>query len=373
MKTHFTFVQILVIAFFITGISLQALGQTFTSKDGLEGSWTVNSTWEGNVAPATSNIRADINILGYITSGTFGSTDGSLDYNTGILSIKDTLVINGNLKMGNNTQLNVESGGVLIITGDFSSTNKITVGNGGLIVIGGDMDFGGAQSNYSGSGLYVGGTVTGNNNAISAAAVNDGKLASDYPLINDYLNGSVSTLPIELLFFHSKVVASTVQLNWATAMEDNFDFFTVERAGEDGNFQAVGEIKGKGFSTEEVDYNFTDTYPLAGLNLYRLKATDLDGSVEYHRIISAWVEKSRSEVIVYPNPVVGNEKLFISTNSHNNQEVIIADLFGNMLVKTTVNAGVNEIELPEKLKAGYYLVSVTQADGGKQHIRLLKN
>lgn len=97
----------------------------------------------------------------------------------------------------------------------------------------GDMDIDGTMD------LAYAGMVTGNGTIYAGSCKNN-----NCP--------PFSTLPVKLLFFQSKVVTGKVQLDWATSMEENFDYFTLERAGEDGNFEAIAKIEGKSFSTEEV-------------------------------------------------------------------------------------------------------------------------
>lgn len=369
MKANLTVTQMLNVAFFFGTtlrsikkqflllpfllISYEACAQTsITARTVSNTTWLSASTWSANgtisLPPNGSWGKGTSNVGEYII------IEHDIDIaNNKIIDLSTSVVKevrikgSGSLSFGSNAQLKLPAGAVVVLE------EGATVS---------------ADNNSAGTLIEIGGTgVWGRD----CAGCNNNTLSGPGSITE--ASNPTSPLPIELLLFQSEVVKGAVQLIWTTAMEDNFDFFTVERAGEDGNFHPLADIKGVGFSAEEVEYSFTDTNPLAGLNLYRLKATDTDGSVEYHRIISAWVEKSHSEVVIYPNPLVGNEKLFINTNSYNSQEVIVADFLGNTLVKTIIKAGANQLELPKELKAGSYLVSVTQADGSKQHVRLLKN
>lgn len=90
---------------------------------------------------------------------------------------------------------------------------------------------------------------------------------------------------VEVEFFQLKVISDRVELTWKTAIENNQVYFTLERAGENGGFLPIADIKGA-----ETTYSFTDKNPLHGLNFYRLKVYHADGSAEYLNSISAWIE-----------------------------------------------------------------------------------
>jgi len=54
---------------------------------------------------------------------------------------------------------------------------------------------------------------------------------------------SSSTLPVKLISFTSETTDNGVELNWNTSMEENFDYFILERSGADINFQPIATIQ----------------------------------------------------------------------------------------------------------------------------------
>jgi len=95
-----------------------------------------------------------------------------------------------------------------------------------------------------------------------------------------------SPLPIELLSFTGKSVDKTNLLEWVTTTEINNDYFTLERSSDATHFNELGTIQGAGNSNTMLYYNFTDENPLNGVNYYRLKQTDFDGSFSYSNIVA---------------------------------------------------------------------------------------
>ncbi len=112
-------------------------------------------------------------------------------------------------------------------------------------------------------------------------------------------------LPIELLSFDAKPNSSSVDLTWTTASEVNSDYFTIEKTVDGSTFQDVATVKAAGFSNNYKSYNTTDNLPYEGLSYYRLKATDLDGKVDYSELKPVQFNKTliNTGINVFPNPV----------------------------------------------------------------------
>jgi hypothetical protein len=113
-------------------------------------------------------------------------------------------------------------------------------------------------------------------------------------------------VPVQLIYFRGKAEAERVRLNWATATEINSSYFNVERSTDLKDFTAIGKITSAGDSRQRIEYNFLDEAPLPGVNYYRLKQVDKDGTSEYSKIIAISPQTDASRFIIYPNPSDGN-------------------------------------------------------------------
>lgn len=94
------------------------------------------------------------------------------------------------------------------------------------------------------------------------------------------------SLPIELIYFNGeKKTCKQNVLTWATATENNNDHFEIERSTDAINFKKIKEIPGAVNSFETRKYVYEDYNPDSGINYYRLKQVDLDGTYKYKTII----------------------------------------------------------------------------------------
>src|SRR5690606_5901494 len=121
-------------------------------------------------------------------------------------------------------------------------------------------------------------------------------------------------IPVELASFNAAVSGNDVTLNWITASETNNYGFEIQRSLKDGKFirqsvnedrwEVVGFVEGKGTTSEQQFYTFTDRYLSAGKYQYRLKQIDFAGSVNYSKIVEVNTSVPVGFVLEqnYPNP-----------------------------------------------------------------------
>ena len=123
----------------------------------------------------------------------------------------------------------------------------------------------------------------GNSNTWSG---NDGNLTGPGTLDKNF-DPDTSPLPIQLLFFSVNRVEKSLVLEWTTASELNFDYFSVERSSNGTDFIEIFQIKGHGTTNERHNYKLQDNQPLIGKNYYRLKSVDFDEYTEYFNVVVA--------------------------------------------------------------------------------------
>ena len=172
-------------------------------------------------------------------------------------------------------------------------------------------------------------------------------------------------MPIELLYFNAKVYNDIVKLAWATSMESNNSYFTIERSSGTVDFRFLQKINTEalgGNSSATLSYIANDLNPYSGVSYYRLKQTDLDGNFKYSDIVSVYFDKNKF-VSVYPNPTRGT--LYISGVDINQTSLKAEwfDMSGRSLLKETKPVQNGTATLNEQLNSGVYLLKITTSDG----------
>ena len=172
-------------------------------------------------------------------------------------------------------------------------------------------------------------------------------------------------IPVQLMFFKGQALGNQTKLTWATATELNSDFFVVERSLDLVNYESIGQIKSAGNSRTKIDYKFTDEAPLPGINYYRLKQVDRDGSKDFSKIVAVNVTSDAPTFVIYPNPADG-ERIQLRFDNIDLDGIRITDMMGRDFDFRTEASNDNSLALipRQRLQAGLYVVSF--ANQGKQ-------
>lgn len=168
-------------------------------------------------------------------------------------------------------------------------------------------------------------------------------------------------LPVELLHFSATAQGKEVQLQWATASELNNAGFHVERSSDGVRFEAIAEVEGMGTTPMLTQYETLDRAPLPGLSYYRLRQTDLDGTVIWSKAVAVMMSIIRTAA--YPNPV----RSMLTVQGPWDNEDRSVDLFdaqGRSVRQATLRAGANEIDMAG-LPAGLYRLRISWAQGAE--------
>jgi hypothetical protein len=181
-------------------------------------------------------------------------------------------------------------------------------------------------------------------------------------------------LPVELVDFTGEKIENVIRLKWSTASEINNEKFILEHTTDlNEPFSVLGEEPGNGNSTEIIEYSFTHNSPVGGVNYYRLKQVDFDGTESISRVISVLFNLDRRavEFTVYPNPVMDDYFNLELSGLQPEQEVPfgVVDLQGNYVIGDTFLSGTNGVVIEKidgmnSVKSGVYFVVVV-IDGGK--------
>ena len=168
--------------------------------------------------------------------------------------------------------------------------------------------------------------------------------------------------PIKWAYFRSQEINKKVVLEWGTEFEINNDGFYVERSFDGRSFESIAFVKGMGNYYERKDYSYTDLFPSGGVNYYRLKQMDLDGSYEFSPILNNSLEIGKY-MAVYPNPAFGGTAhLYVNTELNIHSKIDIFTIDGRKIdsLVLDVYVGQNRFDLSKlMLEPGVYIARMT--------------
>lgn len=178
-----------------------------------------------------------------------------------------------------------------------------------------------------------------------------------YLLVNNYENSSSGfdlnfsgtagldcvVLPLELTEFGGEKVKDQNLLHWATAREYNTSHFEIERSNDAMDFIKIGSLASGNNILENQIYQYWDKEPQTGINYYRLKQVDLDGTFTYTKTIAIAIDNqgiiTDFEIQkIYPNPAQNSINFVFAIPTSNSEiQLEIFDSNGKSVSKNTEN------------------------------------
>ena len=192
---------------------------------------------------------------------------------------------------------------------------------------------------------------------------------------NIVIQAQTCILPVEFASdLEGKALEDEVELTWATAVEKNNDKFVIERSSDPAfGFVAIGEVNSQLNSDQRTDYNFTDENPLRSVAYYRLRQTDLNGSISYSNTVQVFPNGLLEVSSVYPNPA--SDVLNIDVVATEGTEVLIYDIMGKVLVKESIASTDSKVTTSmniSHLPVGTYLYKIVDSKGSVYNGRFYK-
>ncbi|HUH74835.1 MAG TPA: T9SS type A sorting domain-containing protein [Chitinophagales bacterium] len=205
----------------------------------------------------------------------------------------------------------------------------------------------------TGMGDTTGGVLSGNPVGFEYSIVDAAGFWSapaPYTILTD------NALPVELLYFTAQAQGCDVVLEWATASEMNNDFFEIQRSSNSYEWNTIGKVDGNGNCNTRVDYQFVDNDISNGINYYRLKQVDFDGTAEYHKIISVDGTKcSTATVKIFPVPAQNILNVNLSFKDLQKAQLTIIDVSGKRIRTISQVDANNQIDLSNIPNGTYFL------------------
>lgn len=158
-------------------------------------------------------------------------------------------------------------------------------------------------------------------------------------------------LPVTLTSFNAVKQNKVVLLNWETENEINFSKFILERSTDNLHWQAITQVNAHNTHGRNL-YQYTDANPATGINQYRLKQINMDGSYQYSHIARVDFSKEAG-IIISPNPASD----FINIQCDKKiTGISIVDMSGKLVKQISPNA--SNIYNVSKMATGMYLIRI---------------
>lgn len=163
-----------------------------------------------------------------------------------------------------------------------------------------------------------------------------------------------TTVPLKLLSFAGYKKIKEVDLQWRTENEINTSHFEIERSANGRNFIHIDNVTATGRSINS--YSGIDDAPLNGINYYRLKMVDKDGTFTYSETIKINFAVNNF-VAVIPNPA---SDFIVVANAEQYKTLRLVDINGKEVRRFEKN--INNRYNVTGISKGIYLLQLLTDD-----------
>lgn len=315
----------------------------------VDGNFTINGSGE-------ANFENEVSIGGNLTVNKELTQQGTLD-------------IGGNWTTNGSGDVTIE--GAVTVAANFTNGGKIygaDVGSGqyGSIVVAG------VTTQWGGGKLYDNLDVCDLGSPPNGMDVNWGYKDGT---VTHCVNGTIS-LPVEWLSFEAEPQADGVHLRWATAIEENNDYFTVERSLDASTFEVVTRVEGVGTTSETSYYQAVDPNPAGERIYYRIRQTDFDGGFSFSNLIEVNLTGQPTMGLrLAPNPATDHVTVQLQSEAPGQAQISLMTINGQVLQQTAADLPVGSYQHRFSLgtlSPGTYLVQVRRPGQAPQTERLVK-
>jgi len=184
-------------------------------------------------------------------------------------------------------------------------------------------------------------------------------------------------LPVSIIDIFAELLNNnTADIIWKIANEQNVKHYIVEKSGNGFTFDQIGLVPVTAVLTNFKTYKFEDKSLFSGINYYRIKVVDYDGSMHYTKIVS--VTSIAGQTIgfkIYPNPTFNNLFVEYTNIKATYLDLSIYNQLGQRVASTKFTDGIIpkiiELSLSE-LTAGTYIIKATDQNGKESISKFFK-
>jgi hypothetical protein len=208
------------------------------------------------------------------------------------------------------------------------------------------------------------------NARIKGSVILSGNPATDRSRINNRANwdvsdvseftlpGPLSGLPVSFTWLKANDKTGGVAIEWGIGIEEQMKDYTIEKSSDGRVYRDAGMIPASGKKT----YTWTDPQPYNGINYYRIRATEISGTIKYSTIVIVNRSNGGKGIAVYPT-VLDHNMFTLQVNNlpADSYKLNIYSATGQLTVSRVIihtgGSATQTVALPPGMQKGIYRVS----------------
>lgn len=168
-------------------------------------------------------------------------------------------------------------------------------------------------------------------------------------------------VPINLSSFNAKQLDGELKsyLFWTSESEENSSHYEIQRSNDLVEFIPIGKLSS---FNKPNSYKFIDDRPTLGLNYYRLKMVDLDGTFKFSNVEVVSFKNVERKVVAYPNPF---QEILRLEGIRDGESYRVLDIYGKTVITGGKGNG-DRVDMDfSNMNDGVYLIEIGNASERK--------
>ena len=171
--------------------------------------------------------------------------------------------------------------------------------------------------------------------------------------------GTTKPMPVRFAGINANLLSNVVKVNWVSEVETGTLNYSIEKSTNGVDFREIGKL----VASNSTNYSWIDQSPSNGVNYYRIKSMDDNGTAFYSSVVKV-LRQIKSGITVFPNPVVNKTmNLQIDGMAPGQYTINIYNINGQKVSYTPINMTNSSLSqtltLPNTAKAGIYQLELT--------------
>ncbi len=184
----------------------------------------------------------------------------------------------------------------------------------------------------------------------------------------------MASLPVTFLSLKAYEKDHDIAVEWKVENESNMKQYDVEKSIDGNRFDKTASMKAINGSAN--NYSWLDQHAMPGYNYYKIRSVDINGKAGYTQVVKVLIEKSISQITIYPNPVTnGVINLQLTDQPAGVYGMRLLNALGQVIVSKIINhadgSSTERIQWDYNLAKGIYQLEVTKPDGTLKIIKVL--
>lgn len=164
-------------------------------------------------------------------------------------------------------------------------------------------------------------------------------------------------LALSLMSINGVSYNNSILMKWVMQSDADVLKYEIQKSENGLNFYPLGNVNSNQ-STNISSYYFTDNNPVVGTNYYRIRAYNLNGTVNLSNVFRIYFGKVGNTIFIYPNPTGSELAVRFAAVNKGKYQMSVLNNQGQVLLTTPVNHDGTDktirVNLPEMMPKGIY-------------------